>query len=45
MSKINTNKLILGTAQLDGNYGISNIIDKNQKKNAILTKVKYLMIA
>lgn len=34
MSKINTNKLILGTAQLDGNYGISNIIDKNQKKNA-----------
>lgn len=37
MSKINTNKLILGTAQLERNYGISNINDKNQIKNAYKT--------
>jgi aryl-alcohol dehydrogenase-like predicted oxidoreductase len=37
MSKINSNKLILGTAQLEKNYGISNIFNKNQKKNAFKT--------
>ena len=37
MPKININKLILGTAQIERNYGISNIINKNQKKSAYKT--------
>ena len=34
MGKINTKKLVLGTAQLEGNYGISNVSGNKNKKEA-----------
>ena len=37
MSKLNTNKIILGSAQFDRNYGISNFSNRGFSKNAYKT--------